>query len=409
MELDALVEVFRGWLHLPDPTPLYAVLASYVANQLPGDPLWLLLVGSPSSGKTELLRPLSCRPDVWVFRHVTRAGLLTARPDGTPGGLLGEIDAAGGAGVLVSWDFGRAFSGKVNSERRAELWDLLRDVYDGHASVSLGVGGGRTAAVELTVGLLGAVTERVELFLAEMGDLGPRLVLVRMPEIDRDAQVRAALEHAGNERRMRAALSQAVDEFLGGLEQRGAFSAAAPPVLDPSDLVALANWASWCRSPVDRDHWGDRDILLVQRPEHGARLAGQLIRLHAGASIIGLDDEAAWALMRAAALDSIPMLRRRVLDRLLAHPGLRPTTRTLADGVDLDARPTERILQDCTALGPHGQDHRGHSRPRKGRALAHQRSSACAGPSGRPHPESRRRSRHQSRGAAGSLSAHPRT
>jgi hypothetical protein len=101
----------------------------------------------------------------------------------------------------------------------------------------------------------------------------------------------------------------------------------------------------------------------------------------AGASIIGLDDDAAWALVRAAALDSIPALRRRVLDRLLARPGLRPTTRTLADALDLDKRPTERVLQDCTALGITAkttEDTPGHTKvehwfiTERARELAHQ-------------------------------------
>src|SRR5262245_18581752 len=43
--LDQLIATYRRHLHLPDPGPLYAVLGTVAANRMPGDPVWLMLVG----------------------------------------------------------------------------------------------------------------------------------------------------------------------------------------------------------------------------------------------------------------------------------------------------------------------------------------------------------------------------
>jgi hypothetical protein len=51
--LDTVIETFREWLDLPDAGFIEVLLATYAANQIPGDPVWLLAVGPSSGGKTD--------------------------------------------------------------------------------------------------------------------------------------------------------------------------------------------------------------------------------------------------------------------------------------------------------------------------------------------------------------------
>jgi len=60
--LSSLLDCYRRLLHLPDVAPVLAVLGTVAANRLPGDPVWSLLVGPPSSGKTEIVDSLSPDP-----------------------------------------------------------------------------------------------------------------------------------------------------------------------------------------------------------------------------------------------------------------------------------------------------------------------------------------------------------
>src|SRR5580698_1414966 len=54
-----LAVAVQSLLYFPDPSPLYAVLGALAANTMRGYPVWLMLIGPPESGKTELLRPLT--------------------------------------------------------------------------------------------------------------------------------------------------------------------------------------------------------------------------------------------------------------------------------------------------------------------------------------------------------------
>src|ERR1700751_3768893 len=98
--LDHTVGVFRRWLHLPDAAALLAVLGAVAANRLDGDPVWLLLVGSPSSGKSEILQAVGSLPDVYPTASLTEGGLLSGTPKrekakDASGGLLRTIGHAG--------------------------------------------------------------------------------------------------------------------------------------------------------------------------------------------------------------------------------------------------------------------------------------------------------------------------
>jgi bifunctional DNA primase/polymerase-like protein len=104
--------IFDRWLLLPDPTPIYAMVGAVAANLLPGDPVWLGLIGPPSSAKTELLNSISGLPNVVQAATLTVAGLLSGTPKkqhtgGAKGGLLRQI---GDFGIIALKDFGSVLS-----------------------------------------------------------------------------------------------------------------------------------------------------------------------------------------------------------------------------------------------------------------------------------------------------------
>jgi hypothetical protein len=344
--LDQLLATFRERLYLPDPMPLHGMLAALVANRLPGDPVWLLLVGPPSCGKTELLNTLDHLPGIWRFDVATEAGLMTAGRDGTLGGVLGEITADGGMGILVVKDLSTILAEGAN--RRAALFADLRRIYDGEWERRVGKAGGTTLRFEGHVGLLGATTDAIDQLANEIGELGPRMLFLRMPDTDTDEQLQAVSRNVGHQRDVRATLADTVANFVATLN----FTAPSiEPSTDRPELRALAQWATWAHSPVSRNRWGDHEIEYVPRPEIGGRLLASLLQLHAGARLIGLDETTTTELIRTIALDVIPSMRARVLDYLSARPGLRPTTRTVADAVGLPTPITSRACEDLAALG----------------------------------------------------------
>jgi hypothetical protein len=346
---DALTEcvaTFQRWLHMPDPSPLYVVLATVAANQAPGDPVWLLLVGPPGSGKTELLVPLGVLPDVHSAATLTEASLLSGTPKrdqakDAKGGLLREI---GEYGIVVCKDFGSVLS--MHRDTRAATLSALREVYDGAWTRHVGSDGGRKLDWRGKVGILAGCTPTIDNHAAVMAAMGERFMTYRMPDTNEDAQFSRALTHAGHEDAMRHQLGAAVRNVLAGIDT------GRTKELDLTDtervrLMHLATFAVRCRSAVERDGY-TREIEIVPEPEAPGRLGLNLGRLLAALTTIGVDRAQAWLVITKVALDSMPKLRRLILEHLLAHDGPLTTT-AVAEALDHPTQTTRRGLEDLAA------------------------------------------------------------
>lgn len=195
--LEQVDAAYRKWLVDVDIGALHAVLAAVVANRSAGDPVWLLVVGPPSAGKTEILLPLAQLPNVVMSGKLTAASLLSATSkkdiasDAT-GGLLRVI---GDRGTLVNKDFGTVLA--MSRDPRAELLQGLRDVYDGRYDRSVGIDGGRTLTWQGHCGLVAGCTPSIDTHHSVVAALGDHYVMIRLAPLDGGAQARRALAANG--------------------------------------------------------------------------------------------------------------------------------------------------------------------------------------------------------------------
>ena len=343
--LGETVAVFTRWLHLPDVEPVYATLGAAAANYLPGTPVWLVLVGPPASGKTELLHSLGQLPDVYPAATLTEASLLSGSPkrehaSGAKGGLLREL---GEFGLIVLKDMGSILS--MRPDAKAEILAALREVFDGSWTRYVGSDGGRALSWSGKVGLLAGVTPTIDRHHAVLAAMGERFTLCRLGESGEEQAARA-LAHAGEqEDTMRQELSTAVAALFAGRSNT-------PDPLDNNGqrkLVRLAGLVTRARSAVERDRMS-REIEHVPGAEGPARLAITLERLLAGLDTLGCDRDYAWQVIRRVALDCIPSLRRRLLEQLHEH-GPPVPVKTLAESVGLSTNTVRRALEDLTVYG----------------------------------------------------------
>lgn len=89
--IDDLLAVFRKWLYFQDTSSIEVLLGAYVANLMPGDAFWLMLVGPPSSGKTEPIlatRGLPHVPVIPEYSYHMRGTLVRVSGSPPPGPII---------------------------------------------------------------------------------------------------------------------------------------------------------------------------------------------------------------------------------------------------------------------------------------------------------------------------------
>ena len=339
-DLDKVVATFRRYLHLPDSDSLLAVLGAYAANRLPGPPVWLLLVGPPSGGKTEQIMPLSAIADVQVASVLTEGALLSGVPGkdhaaGAKGGLLREI---GDFGYLVLKDFTSVLA--MNRDSRGTVLAALREVYDGAWTRHVGTDGGKALHWEGKVGLIGGCTPALDSHHTVMASLGERFLLYRLPEVEEDAVTEMALDQGDGTQH--TVLAEVVGGLLSHLP-------AAPKIeaLETEErrfLIDMAKLAVRARSPVERDFGASKDILNIPEPEAPPRLAQALQRLFSGLLCIGVPRADAWRVTRHVALSSMPAIRRKAMESLSGEDWIRTSAASLRIGVPVST--AQRTLED---------------------------------------------------------------
>jgi hypothetical protein len=319
------------------------VLGTVAANRLPGDPVWLVLVGPPSGGKSELIQAVGELPEVHSVATLTEAGLLSGTPRrerdaSASGGLLREI---GAEGLILCKDFTSVLA--MHRDTRAALLAAMREIYDGAWTRHVGVDGGRKLHWSGRVGLIAGSTPTIDRHHGVMSTMGERFVLFRLPKLSDQEQARRALAQAGHEAEMRAELAGAVSALL----EAGVFP---PRELAPAEidvLVAISTFVVRARSAVERDGYS-REIELVPGSESPARLVKVLSRLLAGLDAIGVERPQAWRVVAKAALDSIPALRLAALDALYQAGGKVSTT-SVAERIRYPTSTTRRALEELEA------------------------------------------------------------
>jgi hypothetical protein len=339
-----VVATFQRWQYMPDTTPLLAALGAVAANRLTGDPIWVLLVGPPGCGKSEIIQSFGRLDYVHAASSLTEPALLSgvAKRDHTvdaSGGLLRDI---GDFGIVALKDFTSILA--MHREPRGQLLAALREVYDGSWTRRLGTDGGKTLHWSGKVGLIGGVTPTVDRHHQVMSSMGERFVMIRFPDVDPAELARASLRHAGHYEQMRTELAEAV---------RGLFARPlpAPRPLHPAEierLVALATLAVRGRSAVERDYQGE--VELVPAPEVPTRLVAQLERLLVALGTLGVDATDAWQVIQGCAFDSIPQLRRKILE-LLVTTGEKLNTTAIGEKVAHPHKTTRRALEDLQVHG----------------------------------------------------------
>jgi len=336
-ELDVLMERYAGtngnaaatladleavvsrWYQLRDPEPIHVALGAVVANQIPGDPLWLFLVAPPGSLKTEIIRALNGVDGVYPLSNLTAQTFASGyQTKGEQPSLLLKLDGK----ILTLKDFTTVLT--MHRDKRGEILAQLREIYDGHYRKEFG----NAKVVDWTgkLGLLAGVTPIIDTYHSVTQVLGERFLLYRLAAPDALAVARRSMRQQGHEPEMRREVREAVAAFLAARPRPGRLEIP-EPIEDK--LAALAVFTAKARSGVLWDHRGS-DIEYVPEPEGPGRLAKQFATLVRGLAIVrrgGAVGETDYATVARVAHDSVPAYRAVMLDALVqAYGAAEPLT-----------------------------------------------------------------------------------
>ena len=342
--IEETLAVFKQWLILPNLTPVYAVLGTVAANLLPGDPVWLGIIGPPSSAKTEILNSISLLPNVVQAATLTPAGLLSGTSKkqydkGAKGGLLRQI---GSFGIIALKDFGSVLS--MRPDAKAEILAALREIYDGAWTRHLGTDGGRTLSWSGKIVLLFAATGVIDAHYGVIGAMGDRFLLSRLAPVEH-GQFSRALQHMGAATtRMRKELAEAVARLFAG--RRPDPRPISQDEINHIDRVIML--VVRLRGAIERDRYS-RDVEAIYGAEGTARIGLTLERLLAGLDTLGVERATALKVVEAVAMDSVPPIRRRAYEFLQAATNGPAETSTIANAIDLSTVTTRRALEDLAA------------------------------------------------------------
>jgi hypothetical protein len=343
------LDVFKRWTYYPDDfeavkVTLAAVIANYFGDC---DPVWLMLTGPPSAGKTLLLYGIEgAREEFHCIGSISEPALLSADDDGQPIGILPTC--VGAFGILLVADFGATLASVKDKEG---LLSILRDVADGRARRSR-----NKTQLEWRgkCGMIAAAPTGIDDQRSVIARMGERYLYYRISSLTSgESQKRTQfMEH--NRMTKAEALTGAIRTLLA--ELRPGMHSAPITKLEKSYAWDQATYVALCRSVVVRSTSWSKDVESVHSAEESDRIQQGLIALFKGLMHLRLPRTEAWYIVHRCALHSVPFLRTAVLQHIAAETwdddrAYVRSAESIAKAVRSAPEPVKRTVGDLMLLG----------------------------------------------------------
>jgi len=317
--------------------------ATIVSNRIDinAAPVWLLILGGSSSGKTAIIQTLDN-----IGKWIVPVDTLTTNTFAS--GLNREEEVSllwkANKGILVFKDFTTITT--MNQDALREIMGQMRAIYDGSFNKKTG------NAVEVNwkdgkIGVVAGGTIQVQRRMREFAKQGERFINYILTPPDSKEMTLRALKNQSDLKSKEKHLAEIVGKFINQV------------LLDANDkeyyfsedfenrLVDVSDFCTLARSPVEVDIKTGR-IIFVDDREMPTRAAMMLKSL--GKGLMMVCDESTLSkqnedILFKTAFDSIPVTRRMVLRLLGGHKNA--TTKNLAIKLNL---PTDTIRSWCNEL-----------------------------------------------------------
>jgi len=298
-------------IYLTDDSAVDFLFATYVAAKTRSiRPVWLMLVGPPSSGKTVLLDSIAACSGCIKISEFTPSTLLSGFV-----GREGQKDVLYqlNDNLLVIKDFTTILS--MRTETRNAILGQLREVYDGE--YERGVGTKLRGGILKWRGRVGVAAGSTEVVFTShktvMAKMGERFLYYRMPDEDTHTSLPLSTSVIGNEYKIEKEIHDAFRAYAKEL----VYSPSSIGRYWEGRIEALGEFVSLIRTPIPELESGERG-----RKEGGARVNKQLQTLAQIFKAVHKTDEMnedIFKLCLKAGMDSIPSLKLELVEILRAQ------------------------------------------------------------------------------------------
>lgn len=346
--LKEIKELYNSVFYLEEDMILDVIAGITIATKLPGDPIWLLIVGGSSSGKSELCNTVSKVPFVFPVSSMTENTFLSNMrlSDGKEASLLHEI---GPSGMIVMKDYTSILS--MRKEKSDIIISQMREIYDG--ALTKRSGNGKSESWTGKINWIGAVTDSIYLAEDETAGMGRRTINYVMPLQDRRRTLERAKVNNSDIEEKRQAIQDAFAEYIMWHMENLPDDLPELPNELSEELIDMADFITLARTPVARDY--KKEMLLVPSPEMGMRafqalhkLARVLMHIHSTEEG-GINIDKIREIIKRIAMDSIPRQKILVLNLLAKYEGV--TTKGAAQEIAYPTEVVRRWLEDVNVLG----------------------------------------------------------
>ena len=348
--LDNLHKTINKWLYLKDERTIDVLLALYVANLIPGDPVWLFYVSPPGGTKTALLQAMKNKETIEVS-NVTENTFLSGKITNSKKdpSLIKKIEREHKK-MLFMKDFTSVMSQR--KESMAIILAQLREIYDGDITKSYGTG--KTITWKGKLGFIAGVTNVIDAHYGIMNSLGGRFIQWR-PEHNRRKERAKAIENSGSETQQRKELGRSTEQILNELRKKISNKNIYNQISDNIDNIFVGDVAEYTavlRTHVNRDY-RTMEIKNYPHPEIATRLGKNFKQFLIGLMMVRNKFEVTEQerdLLRKVARDTVPEKRNKII-KILYESNESIKTSDVASKINIPTRTARYCLEDVTALG----------------------------------------------------------
>lgn len=355
MKLPQIKKEIQKYQYFEDTSIIDLTLASLISTRLNlGDPIWLVIIGTSSGGKSQILRPMALTDPKYIHRvdDLTENTFLSAKQGDKKNSLLHRI---GKRGIIAISDLTVLFS--KNADSKNAILSQFRMIYDGEMTKM----SGNSAEANTWTGKLGVIaggTPTIYEKFEEVADMGERFIYYRMKDFDEEKATRIALNRTLFGKDLDDKLSTLYGDYIKKIvtEFEGEDFKISTETHDR--IIEVSMLAERIRTVAKKD-WKNEVITKIPVPAMPMRIALQLSNIAKGLMAIKKYEtgkaelsEKELYILDWCAYSLANEEKRACLDVFAKHEFKSYIqTMIVADKVGLDTSVIRNILQNLSAVG----------------------------------------------------------